>query len=68
MTAHGALEVVRDILALKLASATAQVSTRPGDFSNGYRAGVLDCLALVNELVQASKRPQGSGSSATRPG
>ncbi len=57
MTYFEALEVVQEILALKLDAATAQVNAKPGDFSNGYRAGVIDCLGLVTELVKASKQP-----------
>jgi hypothetical protein len=51
-----ALELVQEILAMKVESATAQVNAKPSDFSNGYRAGVIDCLGLVNELVQGSKK------------
>jgi hypothetical protein len=57
------LELVQEILALKLESATAQANARPGYFSNGYRAGVIDCLGLVNELVAACRVSNGLGSS-----
>jgi len=68
VTCREALELVQEIVALKLESATAQVTAWPGDFSNGYRAGVFDCLELVTELVAASKQLQGRGNSTIRPG
>ena len=62
------LEAVQSILALQVEYATELLDTDPGDFTNGYRAGVLDCLGLVNELANrtASKLPatlaEGEGS------
>jgi len=53
------LEAVQSILALQVEYATELIDADPSDFGNGYRAGVLDCLGLVNELANrtASKLP-----------
>lgn len=54
--AREALEITQSLLALQLELATARLEAEPGEFSNGFRAGVIECLGIVNELLAAGKR------------
>ena len=55
------LEAVQSILALQVEYATELIDADPSDFGNGYRAGVLDCLGVVNELANRTNAKQGIG-------
>jgi hypothetical protein len=63
-----AFELVASLLALQVAKATAMLTAQPGDFSNGYRAAVIDCLGLTNELVRASRQPDRARNGKVHPG
>jgi len=55
------LAPIQDILALQVEIATEMLDAEPGDFANGYRAGILECLGLVNELANRTTAKQGIG-------
>ena len=61
------LSAVQRILALKVEYATDLLDDDPGDFANGYRAGILEALGLVNELANrtASKGRNGFNTPST---
>lgn len=56
MSVHDTLELVQSLLAFKAARAGDMLTTMPGDFANGYRGAVLECLSVVNELLKAERQ------------